>query len=313
VGEGRLGGTVEGILPTSLPVGPNDPHTGQALQRIADVGGRVVGAEVLVDGRGDHLRRGTLVVTHQETVQRQLATVLDALALVDADATIGCFVQLGVVCVVRSTFRESHSCPSFTREWVPFLGCGFGLALCKIVPSDVIYLVMKPTPLVLDYIDRHFTYDPITGMVIKDGKPFGTRKKNTNHVQLAFRLDTTYQGCFLSYMTYAHQVVWYLSYGEWPDKFIDHVDGNGGNNRLDNLRLASNAQNTRNHGKGKKKTSSQYKGVTLHGKKYRAYIRFNGKHISLGSYADEKEAALVYDAKARELFGEFARLNFMRV
>ena len=34
---------------------------------------------------------------------------------------------------------------------------------------------MKPYPIVLDYIDRHLTYDPLTGIIHKDGKPFGTK------------------------------------------------------------------------------------------------------------------------------------------
>ncbi len=58
--------------------------------------------------------------------------------------------------------------------------------------------------------------------------------------------------------------------------------------------------------------SSRYKGVVRRGayKRWRARIGFNGKRIHLGDFADEKQAAMAYDDKAAELFGEFAYLNF---
>jgi hypothetical protein len=60
------------------------------------------------------------------------------------------------------------------------------------------------------------------------------------------------------------------------------------------------------------KFSSKYKGV-IHRKdnnKWRARIRKNNRLIDLGSFETEEEAARVYDAKAKILFGEFACLNF---
>lgn len=44
----------------------------------------------------------------------------------------------------------------------------------------------------------------------------------------------------------AHRIVWFLNYGEWPNGLIDHVDGNGLNNRLDNLRDVTSTNNGRN-------------------------------------------------------------------
>lgn len=91
---------------------------------------------------------------------------------------------------------------------------------------------------------------------------------------------------------------------------IDHKDGNPLDNRKCNLRICSHAQNTRNQ--RHKKGSSIYKGVYWDKKneKWMASITFNYKTIWLGRHADEIEAAKVYDEKAKELFGEFARLNF---
>lgn len=92
---------------------------------------------------------------------------------------------------------------------------------------------------------------------------------------------------------------------------VDHRNGNSLDNRRDNLRKATNAQNVRN-GKKRSCNSSGYIGVHLHKKNQRwvAYVG-HGYHINyLGSFATAKEAARVRDAKAIELHGEFARLNF---
>jgi hypothetical protein len=60
-------------------------------------------------------------------------------------------------------------------------------------------------------------------------------------------------------------------------------------------------------------TSSQYIGVTLNNKKtkrWSAFISKNRKRFFLGNHFTEYEAALVYDLKAKELFGDEAKLNF---
>ncbi len=90
---------------------------------------------------------------------------------------------------------------------------------------------------------------------------------------------------------------------------IDHINGNGLDNRRVNLRLCNNRQNQQNARK-RKNTASQFKGVDWHGKRWRARIRVNGKQIGIGRFKSEFLAAEAYDQKAVELFGEFARLNF---
>lgn len=168
-----------------------------------------------------------------------------------------------------------------------------------------------PTQLVLDFIDRNITYDPHTGILFKKGKKYGTiaKRGTSSYIQLNMFLDTMYEGCRLSYMVFGHQLAWYLAYKEWPSMFIDHIDGDGTNNKLTNLRLVTSAQNMSNQRKTKKKTSSQYKGVTRRKNSYRAYVTFQRKRFNLGSYHSEIEAAKAYNAKATELFGEYARLN----
>jgi hypothetical protein len=61
--------------------------------------------------------------------------------------------------------------------------------------------------------------------------------------------------------------------------------------------------------------SSQYKGVSWNrlNKNWRSCIKTGGKQIPLGSFLDEKMAALAYDVAAREIFGEFANFNFPNI
>jgi hypothetical protein len=91
----------------------------------------------------------------------------------------------------------------------------------------------------------------------------------------------------------------------------DHRNHNGLDNRKSNLRLCTSAQNQYNK-RPKKGCSSKYKGVILREdrRRWRAKICFNRKRIHLGDFADAIKAALAYDDKAIELFGEFAYLNF---
>lgn len=90
---------------------------------------------------------------------------------------------------------------------------------------------------------------------------------------------------------------------------VDHRDGNGLNNCRLNLRKATHSQNIANT-KSRKQSSSKYKGVHWFRGKWVAQITCDGKRSFLGRHHDEAAAALAYDAKARELFGEFARTNF---
>lgn len=89
----------------------------------------------------------------------------------------------------------------------------------------------------------------------------------------------------------------------------DHQNHDGLDNRRSNLRDGErNQQNMRSF----VGTSSQYKGVTRRRSKWIAQIRRSGEHHYLGIFPTEEQAAQAYDDAARDLFGEYACLNFPR-
>lgn len=91
----------------------------------------------------------------------------------------------------------------------------------------------------------------------------------------------------------------------------DHVNGDGLDNRRENLRAATAAQNQMNRGKFAA-AHSRYKGVTWHKRDRRwvARIKLGANRMILGNFISELEAAEAYDRAAITHFGEFARINF---
>ena len=108
----------------------------------------------------------------------------------------------------------------------------------------------------------------------------------------------------------AHRIVWLLSYGVWPKQDIDHADGDPANNKVSNLRLATNQQNQFNRGASKRNTSG-YKGVYWDkpSSKWRAQICYNRRSVFLGHYDTPEEAAVAYAEGAKRYAREFARID----
>lgn len=83
---------------------------------------------------------------------------------------------------------------------------------------------------------------------------------------------------------------------------LDHIDGNGLNNTRNNLRIATRSQNLMN----RKRKGVIFKQDPWRKKKWTAAVYLNGKRFALGYYLTEQEARAAYEAKARELHGDFA-------
>jgi hypothetical protein len=98
-----------------------------------------------------------------------------------------------------------------------------------------------------------------------------------------------------------------------PDHlFVDHINHNGLDNRIANLRTATPQQNSYNRIHFRKNPSSKYKGVSFKKKekKWTAQIRYDGKSKFIGTFDSEIEAAKAYDKAAKLYHKEFAALNF---
>lgn len=162
-----------------------------------------------------------------------------------------------------------------------------------------------PNPDEIQYLLSRYMYDPITGQFTKDGVPYeSTNRKGYRLISVAFK--------DYSKPLYAHRVAWFFHYGEWPPVQIDHINQDKSDNRICNLRLATNQQNTFNTAKRKltpRRTipTSSYKGVAWNREKgkWEARIATNGKKRFLGYFVNEEDAAAAYETAATELHNEF--------
>ncbi len=106
--------------------------------------------------------------------------------------------------------------------------------------------------------------------------------------------------------TYMHRLVM----GAGRGQMVDHINGDGLDNRRENLRFCTNGQNQMNRRVAV--ATSGFKGVTAHLQspgKYSANIHVNGRKIYLGIFNDPVVAAAAYDEAAVRYFGEFAKTN----
>ena len=176
--------------------------------------------------------------------------------------------------------------------------------------------IRNPTKEMDEYIRENLRYDPETGFLwwIKDSesksgrrgldKPVGTYNKGYLHFCLPTPKGKRRQ-------LLVHRVAFFLYYDSWPEEFIDHINNVKTDNRIENLREATLQQNLRNQ-KSRAGSSSRYKGISFEKRrqKWKVELRYSGKIKYVGYYTSEEEAARAYDKAARELHGDYARLNF---
>lgn len=107
----------------------------------------------------------------------------------------------------------------------------------------------------------------------------------------------------------AHRVIWAIVHGEWPDKVIDHINGNKLDNRVENLRLATDSQNSANS-RVSRNNLLGVKGVYKNPSgKYVAQKGANGRVFYLGCYDTVEEAHEAFRKKSVEIHGEFANFG----
>lgn len=107
-------------------------------------------------------------------------------------------------------------------------------------------------------------------------------------------------------MYFVHRIIYEMHTGESP-KFIDHIDGNRLNNRIENLREATPSQNQCNHKRSKKNTSGK-KNVFFVPKlnKFRVRVQIDGTRKDFGYFDDIESAEAVAIAARNQMHKEFA-------
>ena len=139
-------------------------------------------------------------------------------------------------------------------------------------------------------------YDPETGKIywkisrggwIKEGVEAGTLRRDHRNTYRHIQIDGA------KYL--AHRLAWLLHFGVWPTNQIDHMDGDGLNNRPKNMRDVAHQENLKNQ-RMQRNNISGVTGVSWHKRdgKWRATININGKRKGLGYFDDIDEAAKAY-------------------
>jgi hypothetical protein len=105
----------------------------------------------------------------------------------------------------------------------------------------------------------------------------------------------------------AHRLAWLYVHSDWPAKGIDHINGDGRDNRLVNLREADQSQNMAN-ARRRAECKSGFKGVTAYRSRWVASIgRGGGRKQHIGVFDTPEAAHAAYVAEANTRHGEFAR------
>ena len=156
-------------------------------------------------------------------------------------------------------------------------------------------------------------YDGRTGFLIWRPRPHGDLRWNARFAgERAGCVDTVkgYRRVRLNGLShFEHRVVWLLVHGALPRGYIDHIDGDRTNNRIDNLREATPAQNVANS--RAVWSESGLRGVHWKAsrKRWIAQIMANGRVHHLGYFHDKAEAGKAYAEASARLNGEFAPRN----
>lgn len=162
---------------------------------------------------------------------------------------------------------------------------------------------LPPRELVQQLLD----YDPLTGIFV--WRPRDNKNWNAKYAGKIAGSDShsKYNAIFIHNRQYlAHRLAWLLYYGEPIPDEIDHKDGNPHNNKIDNLRSATRAENIANSKLSNRNTTG-YKGVKfgINGR-YSAVYRYEGQNYSR-TFRTLEEAANFRKTMAERRFGAFAR------
>jgi hypothetical protein len=154
-----------------------------------------------------------------------------------------------------------------------------------------------------DRLKALLSYNPETGL-------FTRLQRRTNALPIAGSVRTDgYLSIFVDGCAYpAHRLAWFFVHGEWPERRLDHRNGNKCDNRIANLREATHSENLQNRGTAYANSTSGILGVYPRERgRWQARIQVNGRAKSLGLYDTKADAAAAY-ASAKAKFHPFAEM-----
>lgn len=157
----------------------------------------------------------------------------------------------------------------------------------------------------IDALKSLLRYEPETGFIYWVAKGKGMIKKKT----AGTKLHSGYLGiCIGPKRWQAHRIAWALHHGAWPKDQIDHINGIKTDNRICNLREATNSQNGKNLGLSKANKSG-IKGVSFetYTQRWKATIRVDGKSISIGRFDSIEDACNARKLAEQHYFKEWNR------
>lgn len=152
-----------------------------------------------------------------------------------------------------------------------------------------------------------FDYEPATGILrwkvkraqMEIGSAAGALRGPNGYLQVSINRK----------LYRVHLIIWLWMTGREPNAFLDHIDMAKSNNRWANLREATKSQNQANTGLSAKNTTG-FKGVYWYKErgKFSAQIWKDKKAYSLGYFDRAEDASAARNQKAKELYGDFARV-----
>jgi hypothetical protein len=167
----------------------------------------------------------------------------------------------------------------------------------------------KEPKLTAERVRELLDYDADTGI-------FRYRRNRGNGIRKGEVAGTNWRGngytviCVDQHFCGAHQLAWLHVTGTWPPQEVDHINTDRADNRFCNLRLASRSENLGNRARQANNTSG-FKGVSFSkaARRWVASLQKEGTYYYLGLHDTPEAAHDAYCRAAKDVFGEFARVN----